>query len=172
MLPQTVVTLALETDEARPPSPPRATPIAGCCSCPASTGATPASGRSPASRTPATLPNGIVRGRSSAACTGPGSAPAWPVPGRALWVEADAVDEPSPSERAEELGRELRSVLTVLGERRRSRRLPELLRTATEPGCARRRVRLLARHAPERKVELLETVDVETRVEKALGVGA
>ena len=51
------------------------------------------------------------------------------------------------SARAEELGRELRAVLSVLGERRRSRRLPELLRSTTGPGRAGRRLRRVVRHA-------------------------
>ena len=55
--------------------------------------------------------------------------------GSSLWVEAHEVVDPAPSLQVEELGRELRGVLTVLGERRRSRRLPELLRSTSDPAA-------------------------------------
>ncbi|HUF84683.1 MAG TPA: endopeptidase La [Acidimicrobiia bacterium] len=114
------------------------------------------------------LPNGagavILRGLHRAvlgagiAGTGPG-----------LWVRADQVEDGVPSDRARELGRELRSVLTVLAERRGSRRLPELLRSVDDPGALADGFGAWSEMAAERKVELLETVDVEARVEKVLG---
>ena len=72
------------------------------------------------------------------------------------------------SDRAEELGRELRAVLSVLAERRRSRRLPELLRTTTEPGALADGFGAWSDMPTERKVELLEAADTESRVERAL----
>ncbi len=95
--------------------------------------------------------------------------------GVALWVDADEVlDETlsdvadaAQSERLANLGRELRGVLSVLGERRRSRRLPELLRTTTEPGALADGFGAWSDLPSEKKLELLETVDVEARVERA-----
>ena len=88
--------------------------------------------------------------------------------GAALWVEAAEVIDGDPSERAEEAGRELRGVLSVLGERRRSRRLPELLRSTTEVGALADGFGAWSDLPTERKLALLETTDVETRVELAL----
>ena len=53
-------------------------------------------------------------------------------------------------------------------ERRRSRRLPELLRTTTEPGALADGFGAWSDMPTERKVELLEAVDAESRVERAL----
>ena len=78
------------------------------------------------------------------------------------------IEEHPASPRAEELGRELRAVLSVLAERRRSRRLPELLRTTTEPGALADGFGAWSDMPTERKVELLEAVDTESRVERAL----
>ncbi len=92
------------------------------------------------------------------------------VPGAegALWVEARDVDEPEPTEAALARGRELRAVLSVLAERRGSRRLPELLRTTTDPGALADGFGSWSDLPAERKVELLEAVDVEERISLAL----
>ncbi len=113
------------------------------------------------------LPNGlsaaIIRGLHRATL-GAGVAGT----GTALWVEAhDVVDGPVTAG-AEDLGRELRAVLSVLAERRRSRRLPELLRTTTEPGALADGFGAWSDMPTERKVELLEATDTEARVERAL----
>src|SRR4051794_29630340 len=112
------------------------------------------------------LPNGVAaailrgqhRARLGAGVAGTGAS---------LWVEAhEVVDEPA-SEKVAELGKELRGVLSVLGERRRSRRLPELLRTTTEPGALADGFGAWSDLPAEQKLELLETTDVEARVERA-----
>jgi ATP-dependent Lon protease len=113
------------------------------------------------------LPNGvdaaILRGqhraRLGAGVAGTGSG---------LWVEAHEVVDPPASTRIEELGRELRGVLTVLGERRRSRRLPELLRSTTDPAALADGFGAWSDLPSERKLELLEATDVQDRVELAL----
>ena len=56
----------------------------------------------------------------------------------------------------------------MLAERRRSRRLPELLRTTTEPGALADGFGAWSDMPTERKVELLEALDTESRVERAL----
>ncbi len=81
------------------------------------------------------------------------------------------VDGPA-SARAEELGRELRAVLSVLAERRRSRRLPELLRTTTEPGALADGFGAWSDMPTERKVELLEAIDTESARRARARVGA
>ncbi len=88
--------------------------------------------------------------------------------GGALWVEARDVDDAPPTEAALASGRELRAVLSVLAERRGSRRLPELLRGAAEPGALADGFASWSDLPAERKVELLEAVDVEERVALAL----
>ena len=169
VLPQMVVTLALETDEAQAAAADgaRRRP-AGSCSCPASTGASPASGPSPGSRTRASCP------------TASGAGPARPAPGRARCRRHRQRRRPLGRGRAGRRGRprptarrswpaSCASVLTVLAERRSSRRLPELLRTVDRPRRASPTGSAGGRDLPvERKVELLETIDVEARVEKAL----
>jgi ATP-dependent Lon protease len=86
-----------------------------------------------------------------------------------LRVQADPIPDPSEaSARAQELSRELRGVLTVLGERRRSRRLPELLRTVNEPGPLADGFGSWSDLPADKKVQLLETTDVEERVQRAI----
>jgi ATP-dependent protease La len=90
--------------------------------------------------------------------------------GSSLWVETvELIDEP-PSDRVEELGKELRGVLTVLAEARRSRRLPELLRTTTDPAALADGFGSWSDLPSERKLELLEATDPERRVELALSL--
>ncbi|MCU1458997.1 MAG: endopeptidase La [Actinomycetia bacterium] len=86
-----------------------------------------------------------------------------------LRVQADPIPDPTEaSPRAQELSRELRGVLTVLGERRRSRRLPELLRTVNEPGALADGFGSWSDLPADKKVQLLETTDVEERVQRAI----
>jgi ATP-dependent Lon protease len=113
------------------------------------------------------LPNGvvaaIVRGVSRARL-GAGV----PGPSDVLRVEAHEIVDGDPSEAALELGRELRATLTVLAEKRRSRRLPELLRSTTDPGALADGFGSWSDLPNERKVELLEASEIEDRVALAL----
>ena len=61
------------------------------------------------------------------------------------YADAELITDPRPTPRVEALGRELRGVLGVIAELRRSRRLPELLRVAEPSGCPRRRCRHVGR---------------------------
>jgi ATP-dependent Lon protease len=90
--------------------------------------------------------------------------------GTSLWVEAHEVVDPAPTATVDELGRELRGVLTVLGERRRSRRLPELLRSTTDPAALADGFGAWSDLPSERKLELLEATDAQARVELALAL--
>jgi ATP-dependent Lon protease len=88
----------------------------------------------------------------------------------ALWVQAEPVEEPDiPSERAVQMGVELRAAYRALFRTLSSTRLGDVLREVDNPGD----LADLAGWWPdlpfERKVELLETIDVTERVELVLG---
>ncbi|HWC12454.1 MAG TPA: LON peptidase substrate-binding domain-containing protein [Acidimicrobiales bacterium] len=91
-----------------------------------------------------------------------------PGTGSALWVQAERVGEHEPSERCFELAREYRAVVQNILEERGARQLAEALRGITDPGA----MADTAGYSPdltlEQKVELLETVDVEARLERVL----
>ena len=89
-----------------------------------------------------------------------------------LWAQVDAVQEPPAdraSERASELVKEYRAVIEAILEHRRATPLAEALRGITDPGA----MADTAGYSPdltfEQKVEVLETIDAEERLEKVLG---
>ena len=88
--------------------------------------------------------------------------------GSATWVAVRRIEEPPPSPRARELAREYRAVIENILEARGARQIAETLRGVEDPG----QLADTAVYSPdlsfERKVELLETVDVEQRLEKVL----
>ncbi len=91
-----------------------------------------------------------------------------PGTGAALWVQVEEADETAPTERAFELAREYRAVVANILEDRGARQLAEALRGITDPGA----MADTAGYSPdltfEQKIELLETVDVEQRLERVL----
>jgi ATP-dependent Lon protease len=89
--------------------------------------------------------------------------------GPGLWVSVEEVTEVPATERARQLARELRAVLEGVLERSGSGRLQEALAQITEPGELADATAWWPELSIERKVELLETVEVERRVELALG---
>jgi ATP-dependent Lon protease len=176
VLPQMVVTLALETDEAR-----AAAAAAGI-----------ASGTDGANRTGQVLlvpkdENGRYAKVGTLATIEdrgnlPGGTPALVVraTGRAqvgagvigqtaaLWVHAEPVAEQPPSARATELATELRAAVRVLFDRIGGRRLTEVLNGVDDPGALADLAGWWPDLAFARKVELLETIDVEERLAKVL----
>ena len=86
----------------------------------------------------------------------------------ATFVDAEVVRDPRPTPRVEGLGRELRAVLELIAELRRSRRLPELLRTTSEPGALADGAVIWADPADELRAEVLGALDVAERVELVL----
>jgi ATP-dependent Lon protease len=92
-----------------------------------------------------------------------------PGTGEALWVEAELVDEGPPSSTAAELAREYRAVLENILLGRGERRIVAQLREVTDPG----RLADLAGYSPDltlaQKVQVLETIDVEARLQLVLG---
>jgi len=92
-----------------------------------------------------------------------------PGTGDALWVEAEPLDEGEPTPAVIELAREYRAVLENILLGRGARQIAAQLREITEPG----RLADVAGYSPDltlaQKVEVLETIDVETRLRLVLG---
>jgi ATP-dependent Lon protease len=169
VLPGMVVTLALETDEARTAAE-AATADDGdglLVLVPRVDGRYARVGTVARVESTGDLPNGVqalvLRGLHRAVI-GTG------VPGTraGVWVEADEIRDPAPSERAVELAREYRAVVGAISERLRGSRLTEALAGVTDPGALADTAGWWPDLAIERKVELLETVDVEARLTLAL----
>jgi ATP-dependent Lon protease len=88
-----------------------------------------------------------------------------PGTGEAVWVQAEPVEDGEPSARARELAREYRAVVQNIVEARGVPQVAEFLRGIDDPG----QIADTSGYSPdlsfERKVEVLETVDVEARLE-------
>ena len=86
----------------------------------------------------------------------------------ATYADVEVIRDPRSTPRVESLGRELRVVLEAIAELRRSRRLPELLRSAPEPGELADSVVMWADLDEDRRREVLATIPVADRVELVL----
>ncbi len=86
----------------------------------------------------------------------------------ALWVHADTVEEPDATPRAHELAAELRATVRAVFESVGGRRFTEGLRGVDEPSALADLAGWWPDLSFERKVELLETIDVEARLAKVL----
>ncbi|MDP9185438.1 MAG: AAA family ATPase, partial [Actinomycetota bacterium] len=91
-----------------------------------------------------------------------------PGTGSATWVQIEPVDDPRPSPRAVELAREYRATIENIVEARGAPQVAEFLRGISDPG----QIADMAGYSPdlsfERKIDILETVDIEQRLEKVL----
>ncbi len=92
-----------------------------------------------------------------------------PGTGDATWVQVEPSSDPSePTERARKLAREYRAVLESIVESRGVPQVAEFLRGIQDPGA----IADTAGYSPdlsfEQKVEILETLDVEQRLERVL----
>jgi ATP-dependent Lon protease len=88
----------------------------------------------------------------------------------ALWVQAEPVEEPDiPSERAVELATELRAAYRALFSTLSSSRLGDVLREVDDPGGLADLAGWWPDLSLERKIELLETIDVTERLQLVLG---
>ncbi len=89
--------------------------------------------------------------------------------GEATWVQLEPVPDEPASERAETLAREYRATIESIVEARGVPAVAEFLRGLSDPG----QIADIAGYSPdlsfERKVEVLETIDVEHRLELVLG---
>jgi ATP-dependent Lon protease len=88
--------------------------------------------------------------------------------GSATWVQVEPVPETEPSERAKTLAREYRATVESIVEARGMPAVADFLRGLADPG----QIADTAGYSPdlsfERKVEVLETLDVERRLELVL----
>ena len=104
---------------------------------------------------PAAVLRGVTRARVGAGVTGPGAA---------LWVEVTEVDTPAATERVRKLAGEYRGVVISILQQRGAWQLIDSVQSITDPSL----LADSAGYAPylslAQKVELLETVDVETRL--------
>jgi len=92
-----------------------------------------------------------------------------PSTGDALWVQVDAVEQAPITDAVRELAREYRAVLENILLTRGAHRLASELREATEPG----EIADLSGYSPDltlaQKLEVLEALDVEARLRLVLG---
>ena len=91
-----------------------------------------------------------------------------PGPGSATWVQVEPVGTEEPTERARELAKNYRAVVENILDERGAGQMAELFRGITHPGAMADTAGYLPDLTFEQKVELLETVDVEERLEKVL----
>ena len=87
----------------------------------------------------------------------------------ALWVGTEPVADDEPSDAARGLATELRATVRAVFERLGGRRLTEVLGGVEDPGALADLAGWWPELSFERKVQLLETLDVEARVRKVLG---
>jgi ATP-dependent Lon protease len=117
----------------------------------------------------ADLPNGvrglILRGleRAKVAGAAVGS-------GKALHVQVEPIPAGRSTDRARVLAKEYRAVVETIFENRGVPRLSEALREITDPGAMADTAGYAPELSVEQKIEVLETIDVEARIELALGM--
>ena len=88
-----------------------------------------------------------------------------------LWVQAERAIDGPPTSAARDLGDRLRAVMSTVAERRRSRRLPEILRTVAEPGALADAVTSWSDAEVDHKLAVLEAIDVDARLRAGAGLG-
>ena len=92
-----------------------------------------------------------------------------PGTGDATWVQVEPSSDPSePTERARKLAREYRAVLESIVESRGVPQVAEFLRGIQDPGAIADTAGYSPDLSSEQKVEILETLDVEQRLERVL----
>ncbi len=115
------------------------------------------------------LPNGlrgaVVRGLRRAHL---GAGVADPGGGAATWIEVRPVEAGPASEEAHRLARELRATVEAILDRRRSARMVDLFGGVSDPGEVADTAGYWPDLSYDRKVELLEVVDVEQRLRLVL----
>jgi len=168
VLPQMVVTLALETEEAKAAADAATSGDGTLLLVPrvergfarvGTVAKVDRAGNLP-NGTPALILRGLHRASLGAAAAGTGSA---------LWVEVEPVVEPAPSERAVELAGELRATLAAIAETWGARRLAAIVEGITDPSALADTAGSWPELELERKIDVLETIDVEARLTKVLG---
>jgi ATP-dependent Lon protease len=169
VLPQMVITIALESDEARAAADAAQEGDRLLLLVPRIDGRYAKVGTVARVENAGELPNGqpalVLRGLYRA-IVGTGVVGT----GRGLWVEAEPVlDTSEPTERITELAREYRALVSGIAERRGAGRLAEALQGVTDAGALADTAGWWPDLALERKVELLETIDIGERLEQVVG---
>jgi ATP-dependent Lon protease len=82
-----------------------------------------------------------------------------------VFADADPVNDPRPTEAVLASSRELRATLELIAEKRRSRRLPAILRDVHEPGALADAVATWAEFDDEGRRRILEAINVADRVD-------
>ena len=165
VLPQMVVTISLESEEAQAAL--AAAEDERLLLVPRLDGRYAAVGTIAKIESRLNLPTGqavVVRGESRATVGGGVVGD-----GSALLVEADPVSPDVPGPRVLELAQEYRAAARALLEQIGGRRLTGALRDVVDPGALADTAGWIPDLSLERQVELLETLDVEARLEKAIG---
>jgi ATP-dependent Lon protease len=88
-----------------------------------------------------------------------------PGTGDATWIEVEPIEEAEPSARAVELGREYRATVENIVESRGVPQVAEFLRGITDPGALADTAGYSPDMSFEQKVEILEELDIERRLE-------
>ncbi len=169
VLPQMVITIALESDEARAAADAAQEGDRLLLLVPRIDGRYAKVGTVARVENAGELPNGqpalVLRGLYRA-IVGTGVVGT----GRGLWVEAEPVlDTSEPTHRITELAREYRALVSGIAERRGAGRLAEALQGVTDAGALADTAGWWPDLALERKVELLETIDIGDRLEQVVG---
>jgi ATP-dependent Lon protease len=167
VFPQMVVTIALETDEAKRAGEAAAQANNRMILVPRIDSTYARVGTVATIESAGDLPNGtralVIRGVGRAR-VGTGEIGAE----GALHVHVESLDEPRPTARAHELAREYRAVVESVLEQRGARRIADVLAGVDDPG----QLADTAAYSPdltmEQRVQLLETLDVEERLELAI----
>ncbi len=167
VFPQMVVTIALETDEAKRAGAAAADAGDRIVLVPRVDGRFTSVGTIAAIESAGDLPNGtralVIRGIGRGRI-GHGELGAH----GALHVQVEEIEEAPPTARARELAKEYRAVVEAILEHRGARRIADVLAGVDDPG----QLADTAAYSPEltmdQRVELLETVEVEARLELVL----
>jgi ATP-dependent Lon protease len=122
-------------------------------------GAVEQTGRLPSGE-PAAVIRGLSRVRIGVGTTGPGAA---------LWVEGTVVDEPPASDRAQELAREYRGLAATILQKRGAWQVVDVLQRITDPSALADSAGYAGYLSQEQRLELLETIDPEQRLELLTG---
>src|SRR4051794_24871823 len=85
-------------------------------------------------------------------------------PGAALWVEAEPVDDPEPSEHVRELGAEYKSLVIAVLQRRNAYQVIDSVQRVNDPSELADMAGYASYLSLEQKRQLLETPDVEARL--------
>ncbi|WTW98651.1 endopeptidase La [Streptomycetaceae bacterium NBC_01309] len=108
----------------------------------------------------AVVVRGTARVRIGTGTTGPGAA---------LWVEATVVDEGPADERAEELAREYRALVTTILGKRGAWQVVDFVQQIEDPSELSDNAGYAPYLTQAQKIELLQTTDLTERLEKVVG---